>query len=229
MVDIEASVLDYFDLPMPPSIIGRSIFRDYTTSRDMVAYTSSKLRWHTADNFLYECGRDGQCRKMKAESIIGPRPTEFEEDKGNSARRLFSLAAVLDHKLSSPDKRQVLKFGGGEVRKIEEKVVNEWTDNLVGAQYLDFPKGSKVHVNIRLKAEQAPEQGIQMTLNLRSFEKEVGTIDYPPFPLLHTGEECQVQFDFTNPKARQAFTFHLFGDGQAASIRIEKFEVVIDR
>lgn len=229
MVDIEASVLDYFDLPMPPDIIGRSIFRDYSTSRDMVSYTGSKLRWHTADDFLYECGRDGECRKMKAESIIGPRPDQFLPDKENSARRLFGLAAVLDHKLSSQEKRQVLEFGGGEVRILKERVVNEWTDNLVGAQYLDFPKGSKVHVNIRLKAERAPEQGIQMTLNLRSFEKEVGTIDYPPFPLLHSGEECQVQFDFTNPKARQAFSFHLFGDGQAASIKIEKFEIVIER
>ena len=166
---------------------------------------------------------------MKAESIIGPRPDQFLPDKENSARRLFGLAAVLDHKLSSQEKRQVLEFGGGEVRILKERVVNEWTDNLVGAQYLDFPKGSKVHVNIRLKAERAPEQGIQMTLNLRSFEKEVGTIDYPPFPLLHSGEECQVQFDFTNPKARQAFSFHLFGDGQAASIKIEKFEIVIER
>ncbi len=50
MVDIEASILDYFDLPMPPSIIGRSMFRDYGTPRDMVSYTSSKLRWQTADD-----------------------------------------------------------------------------------------------------------------------------------------------------------------------------------
>jgi Sulfatase len=229
MVDIEASILDYFDLPMPPSIIGRSLFRDYDKGRDMVSYTSSKLRWHTADGHLYECDRDGACRKMKAAGIIGPRPKTYEEDTADSAGRLFKLATVLDHKLSSHQKRQVLEFGSGEIRTLEEKVANEWTDNLVGAQYVDFPENSKVHVDIRLKALAAPRDGIQMKLTLRQFEKEVGIIKYPPFPLLHTGEEGHIQFDFTNPKAKQAFSFHLVGDGHAASIQLEKFEVIIDR
>ena len=228
LVDIEASVLDYFDLPMPPSIIGRSIFRDYNTGRDMVSYTSSKLRWQTADNFLYECGRDGNCRKMKGQNIIGPRPEEFEQDTENSAGRLFGLAAVLDHKLLDQNQKQVLRFASGEIRQLPEKIKNEWTDNLVGAQYLDFPEKSKVHVNIRLKAVTAQEEGIQMKLTLRQFEKEVA-IDHPLFPLLRAGEECHVQFDFDNPKARQAFSFHLVGEGTDSSIQLEEFEVTIDR
>jgi len=228
LVDIEASVLDYLDLPMPPSIIGRSIFRDYGTGRDMVSYTSSKLRWQTADNTLFECGRDGHCRKMKG-AIIGPRPEVFEEDTENSAGRFFGLATVLDHKLSSQKEKQVLQFAGGEIRKLPEKVKNEWTDNLIGAQYLDFPAKSTVHVDIRLGAVAVQQEGVQLKLTLRQFEKEVTTIDYPPFPLLHSGEESHVEFDFDNPEARQAFSFHLVGEGRDSTIRFEKFSVTIQR
>ena len=229
LVDIEATVLDYFNLPMPQSIIGRSIFRDYNSSRDMVSYTSSKLRWQTADNFLYECGRDNTCRKMKDQNIIGPRPEAYEQDTENSAGRLFGLATILDHNLSDRQQKQMLQFASGEIRQLPEKIKNEWADNLTGAQYLDFPEKSKVHVDIRLKALQAPPEGIQMKLTLRQFEKEVGDIDYPQFPLLHAGEEGHIQFDFQNPKARQAFSFHLVGEGRNSSIQMQKFAVTIDR
>ncbi len=166
---------------------------------------------------------------MKDQRIIGPRPQAFEQDTENSAGRLFGLATVLDHKLSSHKQKQVLEFANGEIRKLPEKVENEWTDNLVGAQYLDFPENSKVHVDIRLKAVTAQKEGIQMQLTLRQFEKEVTNIAHPPFPLMHAGEECHVQFDFQNPKARQAFSFHLVGEGHDSSIQFEKFEVTIDR
>jgi hypothetical protein len=186
------------------------------------------LRWQTADNFLYECGRDGNCRKTKGQNIIGPRPEEFEQDTENSAGRLFGLATVLDHKLLDQNQKQVLRFASGEIRQLPEKIKNEWTDNLVGAQYLDFPEKSKVHVNIRLKAVTAQEEGIQMKLTLRQFEKEVA-IEHPLFPLLRAGEEAHVQFEFNNPKARQAFSFHLVGEGLDSSIQLEEFEVTIDR
>lgn len=228
LVDIEASVLDYFNLPMPPSIIGRSIFRDYSTGRDMVSYTSSKLRWQTAENTLFECGRDGNCKKMTG-GIIGPRPELSEEDTANSAGRFFGLATVLDHNVSSQKEKQVLQFADGEIRKLPEKIKNEWTDNLIGAQYLDFPPKSTVHVDIRLKAVAVQEEGVQLKLTLRQFEKEVTTIDYPPFPLLRTGEESHIEFDFENPEARQAFSFHLVGEGRDSTIRFEKFAVTIQR
>jgi hypothetical protein len=196
----------------------------------MVSYTSSKLRWQTADNFLYECGRDGNCRKTKDQNIIGLRSDAFEEDTENSAGRLFGLATVLDRNLSGQkQKQQVLNFASGEIRKLPENIKNEWTDNLIGAQYLDFPEKSKVHVDIRLKAVAAQEEGVQMKLTLRQFEKEVTTIEYPLFPLMHAGEESSIQFDFENPKARQAFSFHLVGEGRDSSIQFDKFEVTINR
>ena len=36
LVDINASVLDYLGLAVPPTVIGRSLFRDYSEPREMV-------------------------------------------------------------------------------------------------------------------------------------------------------------------------------------------------
>jgi len=229
LVDIEASVLDYLGLPMPPSIIGRSLFRDYNKPREMISYTSSKLRWYTEKGLRYECSRDGNCRVGKSAGILGPPPEVFQQGDRHAAGRLFAMAATLDHKLSSGKRFQVLQFADGEIRQLPEKIRNEWTDNLIGAQYLDFPANSKVRVDIRIQAIRAPESGIQMKLTLRVFEHKVEHIAYPPFPLLHAGEETRIQFAFDNPKALQSFSFHLVGEGKDAAIQLQKFEVRIDR
>jgi hypothetical protein len=120
-------------------------------------------------------------------------------------------------------------FANGEIRRLPEKVVNEWSENLVGAQYLDFPEISKIHVSVRIKAVQAGAEAVQLTLNLRQYEYLVTDIAYPPFPLLHAGEETEIAFDFDNPEARQAFSFHLFGEGRQAAVQIEEFNVTVDR
>ncbi len=229
LVDIEASILDYLDLPMPPSIIGRSFFREYTTPRDMVAYTAGKLRWQMSDNRLYECGVDGNCRIAKDAKILSPRSESSVLDTHGSADRLFGLAALLDHKLTIDMSTQILQFANGEIRLLPEKMRSEWADNLVGAQYLDFPKNSRVEVDIRLKAVAAGNEGVQLKLVLRQFEKEVDNIIYPSFPLLQQGEDSHINFSFENPEARKAFSFHLVGEGLNSSIQLEKFEVAINR
>lgn len=228
LMDVEASILDYFKLPMPPSIIGRSFFRDYVGSRDMVSYTSGKLRWQTADNKLYECSVDGNCSVAEPAKILSPRRELATPDIAHSAPRLFGMASLLDHKITVGLKTHFLQFGHGEIRPLPEKIKNEWSDNLVGAQYLDFPKNSKVDVDILLKAVTAEPAGIQLKLVLRQFEKEVGTIQYPTCPVLKKGEECHLQFSFENKEARKAFSFHLLGEGRNSSIQLEKFEVAIN-
>lgn len=229
LVDIEATVLDYFRLPMPPAIIGRSMLRQYQAPRDMLSFTSNKIRWHRVDGMRFECSVEGSCRFGLSPSLIGPRPADFQQDTSNTAARLFAIAATLDHKLSSGKQQQSLEFAKGEIRQLPAKIKNEWADNLVGAQYLDFPANSKVHVTIRLKAIKAPESGIQMHLNMRVFEQLVTHIPYPKFPLLRAGEEGHIEFDFTNPKSLQSFSFHLFGEGQDAAVQIDTFTVTIDR
>ncbi len=231
LVDVTASVMDYLGLEIPKSLIGRSFFRDYTEPREMVAYTAGKLRWHTAGGMRYECAKDGSCRKGKANSILGDPPEELKQAPREEGARLWALAAVLDHKLASHENIQTLHFANGEIRKLPEKLVSEseWSENLSGAQYLDFPAGSKVHVSIRVKAVKAPENGIQLKLFIRQYEILTTDIPFPEFPVLHAGEEGGIEFDFENPKDRKSFSFHLVGEGKNASVQMQKFDVTIDR
>lgn len=228
LVDLEVSILDYLGLPLPPAIIGRSLFQDYDNSRDMISYTASKLRWQTPDNILYECTRDYDCRMRRDAGILGPHPATEPAEEG-TGKRLFAMAAALDNKLANNDPKMVLNFTHGETRPLPEKVRNEWVDNLIGAQYLSFPENSQVHVDIQLQVIKAGPEGIQPLLNLRMFEIEVDSIAYPPFPRLKEGESHRLQFDFKNIKARNAFSFHLTAEGKNAAIRFEKFQVVILR
>ena len=45
-VDLATSLLDYFALPIPAALSGRSLFRDYDTGREMISYTNGMLRYH---------------------------------------------------------------------------------------------------------------------------------------------------------------------------------------
>lgn len=228
MVDIEVSILDYLGLPMPARVVGRSIFRNYRTPREMVSYTTSKRRWHTADNLRYECTDDGRCRVGKADSLLGPPPAEFVRDREGRRNPIFLIAAALDRKLIPQQGARVLKFASGEIRHLPEKIGNEWSDNLVGAQYLDFPAHSKVRVSIRVKVLQASAEGVRLTLGFKQWEGAINSIKHPGFPLLHAGEEGKIDFSFDNPEARQSFSFHLLGEGKDAAVRMERFDVTIE-
>jgi hypothetical protein len=231
LVDITPSILDYIGLEIPKSLIGRSFFRDYTEPREMMAYTGGKLRWHTSGGMRYECAKDGSCRAGKAASILGDPPEKLAPAPEEEGARLWALAAALDHKLISRQDVQVMKFAGGEIRKLPEKLLpeSEWSENLAGAQYLNFPAASKVHVSIRVKAVQAPKNGIQLKLFIRQYEILTDNIPFPEFPVLHTGEEGGIEFDFENPKDRKSFSFHLVGEGKNASVQMLEFNVTVDR
>ncbi len=228
MVDTEVSILDYLGLPIPSPLVGRSLFRDYATPREMVSYTTSKRRWHTADNLRYECSDDGRCRVGKADSLLGPPPAEFLRDKQGRRNPIFLIAAALDHKLLPKQGQRVLRFAGGEIRHLPEQIKNEWSDNLVGAQYLDFPAHSRVRVSIRVKVLQAPAEGVQLRLLLKQWEGTINSIKHAGFPLLHAQEAGKLEFAFDNPEARQAFSFHLLGEGKGATVQLEAFDVTID-
>lgn len=227
LMDITASVLDYFHLQFPATVIGRSFFRDYADPREMVAYTAGKLRWHTSQDLLYECTQGDGCMVGKAKSLLGFPAEDLAADKENLGPWLFSAASTLDNKLIAGTDTRLRRFASGEIRNLPRKIRNEWADNLVGAQYLDFPANSKVHVSIRVKAIQAQENGIQLKLTLREWENLVTDITYSDFPLLYANEETLVEFEFDNPQLRQAFSFHLTGEGIQSSIQIKEFNVTV--
>lgn len=227
LVDMTPSILDYFGLKMSSSLVGRSIFRDYRSQREMVSYTGGKLRWYSGGTG-YECTREGSCLKAKARSLLGE-PAVAEQDDPAHAARLWAMAAVMDHSLATSNKSRVLQFAGGEVRRLPEKWGNEWADNLAGAQYLQFPAGSKVHVSIRVVALAASDDGLQLQLFLRQNEELVSDIPYEAFPLLHSGEEGRIEFNFVNAEARQSFSFHLVGEGKDATVQLEEFNVTVEQ
>ncbi|HSL40168.1 MAG TPA: LTA synthase family protein, partial [Desulforhopalus sp.] len=227
LVDVEASVLDYLRQPLPEKIIGRSFFRDYARPREMVSYTSGKLRWQTAENRLFECSVDGSCMVFSPSTLLAPNRDAAVSGTSEEAARIFGLAELLDQRISADMGEQRLQFGKGAIRELPAKIRNEWVDNLVGAQYLDFPAGSTVAVDIRVNAVATNPDGIQLRLVMRQFEQEVDEIAHPPFPRLLQGEAGSVQFHFTNQEPRQAFSFHLVGEGAGNVIEIEKFEVAI--
>lgn len=228
LVDVEASILDYLGLPMPSQVVGRSLFRDYVPPREMVSFTASKRRWHTADNLRYECTDDGHCRVGKADSLLGPPPAVFRPDTEGRKNPIFQIAAVLDRKLLPQQGVRVLKFANGETRHLPAKSKNEWSDNLVGAQYLDFPVHSRVQVSIRVKVLQASAEGVQLKLILKQWESTIKSIKYDEFPLLHAEEEGRLEFTFDNQEARQAFSFHLLGEGKGATVQMVAFDVTVE-
>lgn len=231
LVDITVSVLDYFGLEIPQSLIGRSFFRDYPTSREMMSFTAAKLRWRTAEGIRYECNWNGGCRYGEAPSILGDPPQPLAPAPQAEEARRWAMAAALDHALTSTEEVQVLRFAGGEIRKLPEKLLpeSEWSENLAGAQYLNFPAGSKVDVSIRAKAVEAPETGIRLKLFIRQYEILTTDIPYPEFPVLHAGETGGIDFGFENPKEKNSFSFHLVGEGRNAAVQLLEFTVRVDR
>ncbi|MBI5460730.1 MAG: LTA synthase family protein [Gammaproteobacteria bacterium] len=227
LMDMETSVLDYFSLPVPERVGGRSIFRDYTNGRDIASYTIGKLRWQTADNQRYECTQSEGCRVCDGAGILGPRPAHCSWDDKAMDRTLYGMAYALDHVLDAGGGEREMRFANGQTRELPEKLRNEWSDNVVGAQYLNFPEGSKVHVSIRLKAPPDNRSDVQMRLTLRSWEKEVGGIHYAPFPVLKAGDATALEFDFVNERAIESFSFHLFGEGVKSRIQIDEFTVKV--
>lgn len=228
LVDITASILDYKGIMIPNTVIGRSFFRDYDQPREMVSYTASRLRWLTEQGIRFECKRDGSCLAGPAASLLGFPPAPLVETKGKEGERLMALASLLDHSVASPSKAQIYKFDSANIHKLPEKVTNEWSENLAGAQYLDFPARSKVEVSIRVRAIKASKEGVRLNLTLRQWEKEIKHIPYPDFQELHKdGEEAYVTFSFDNTSAQQSFSFHLTGEGKDSQVRVEEFTVTV--
>ena len=228
LVDITASILDYLGIAIPQTVIGRSFFRDYDRPREMVSYTASRLRWLNEKGIRYECKRDGTCLAGPATSLLGSPSEPLVQAERKEGEWFLALAKVLDHSVASPSKTQTYKFDSAKIHNLPEKVTNEWSENLTGAQYLDFPAGSKVDVSIRVRAIKASPDGVRLKLTLRQWEQQIKHIPYPAFPMLNKdGEEARVTFAFHNDKAQQSFSFHLTGEGKDAQARIEEFTVTV--
>ncbi|MGI6637721.1 MAG: LTA synthase family protein [Desulfobulbus sp.] len=228
LVDINVSVLDYFHLPVPAFLIGRSFFRDYTSPREMISYTAGSLRRHTSENMRYECSDDGRCLVGPAASLLGdpPAPLQPKQD-GLDTPKSTVIARILDDNLHSAAQERVLSFAEGEQRRLTDSPGNDWSNNLVGAQYLDFPSNSVTEVRMRLQVLQAPTEGLQLRLLVKEWEYDQKNITIPELPVLQSGDVLERSFSFNNNEARKNFSFFLIGDDVDALVQIDQFDVVI--
>ncbi|MET1079037.1 MAG: LTA synthase family protein [Pseudomonas sp.] len=225
-LDLSASVLDYFDLPVSTSLSGRSLFRDYSTGREMLSYTNGLLRQHDGKSEFIECDFQQVCRRYASEGFIANSARYLGRFSGKQARLIAQRAALLDQSLLGGQLGQQYQFATKERIKLKEHNSDDWADNLIGAQYLELPKGTRTTVTLKIRAVRMDKNGAKMLLKTKEFDRDVA-VAIPDLPLLKTGKPLTLSFTFDNPATRKAFSFHLLGEGRGA-IEITDFSVITE-
>jgi hypothetical protein len=223
-VDLATSVLDYFGLPAT-GVMGRSQFRDYALGRDMFSYTNGFLRYLHANGRFHECHFQNGCRDYQQNAFISPLEKDSHVSEDKTASRMQALATLLDQSLSLSSDQQDFLFAKEDKRKLKSNAGNAWTDNLIGAQYLEFASGTRTHVSLRIKALKTDKHGAHLQLLLKEFDHDSDAVA-PQLPLLRKGESLAIEFSLDNPLGRRAFSFHLLGTGKG-EIQIDEFRVSV--
>ncbi|MBB2496583.1 LTA synthase family protein [Aquipseudomonas ullengensis] len=224
-VDLTASVLDYFALPVPENISGRSLFRDYATPREIMSYTNGLLRHHDGKTFT-ECNFQQICRRYDSSGFIADSARYLGRIGGRQARLFSQRSALLDQSLTGGQVGQHYQFASRERIKLKAESRDDWADNLIGAQYLEMPQGTRTRVTLKIEGTGLDRKGASLRLKTKEFDRDVA-LDIPDLPQLERGKSVTLSFDFDNPKTRKAFSFHLLGEGHGA-IRISDFSVITE-
>lgn len=222
-VDLTASVLDYFALPLPADIAGRSMLRDYAQGREIISYTNGLLREHDGHGTLTECNFQQVCRRYASPGFIADHADYLGRVSGKPARLVSQRAELLDRSLSDGQGNQLLQFASNERIRLRTTPGDDWADNLIGAQYLELPKGTQTTVTLKVNALKMAKSGATLRLKTKEFDRDV-LINIPEIPLLREGQPLELSFSFDNLDTRKAFSFHLVGEGKG-SIEITDFSV----
>ncbi|MFT5782496.1 MAG: phosphoglycerol transferase MdoB-like AlkP superfamily enzyme [Pseudomonas sp.] len=223
-VDLTASILDYFALPVPSNISGRSLFRNYSNGREMMSYTNGMLRQHDGKGQFVECNFQHVCRRYASEGFITDSARYLGRFTGKPANIVAQRATMLDQSLLSGQLGQQYQFANRDKVQLKEDMLDDWTANLVGAQYLELPQGSQTTVHLKIRALNMQQKELQLLLKTKEFDRDV-TLDIPEMPLLSRGKPIDLSFSFDNLQARKAFSFHLLGQGRG-QIEITDFTVI---
>lgn len=222
-VDLTASILDYLQLPLPEGISGRSMLRNYGNGREMVSYTNGMLRKHDGRGTFIECDFQQICRSYQSEGFIADQARYLGRSSNRDGRLLASQSTLLDQSLLNGETDLQYQFATGERINLKKASPDDWADNLIGAQYLELPKGTHTTVKLSIRALNRSASGAIFQLKTKQFDREV-QLPIPPLPVLDYGKPMQVSFGFDNSEARKAFSFHLLAQGQGA-IEISDFSV----
>lgn len=224
-VDLTTSILDYFGFTVPTSLSGRSLFRDYATGREIMSFTNGKLRYHDGKGTFTECDFLQHCRYYTSEGFIADRAIYGGQYSGQRARLISARATALDQTLLPTPLNQHYQFGSTDKIPLPAQVTNDWTDNLIGAQYLEMPKGSQTRVSLTIRAVEA-DHAAYISLKAKEFEQDV-PMDLPTDVAVTADQPLVMNIRFDNPQQRKAFSFHLLGHGMGA-IEISDFSVVTE-
>jgi len=222
-IDLTASILDYLALPLPAEIAGRSMLRDYAHGRQIISYTNGLLREHDGQGTLTECNFQQVCRRYASPGFIAEHAEYLGRVSGKPARQVSLRAELLDRSLTDGQGNQVLQFASNERIRLRTTPGDDWADNLIGAQYLELPKGTQTRVTLKINALSMSEAGATLRLKTKEFDRDV-LINVPEIPRLKKGQPVELSFAFDNLDTRKAFSFHLVGEGKG-SIEISDFSV----
>lgn len=224
-VDLSASILDYFALPFPPALSGRSLFRDYETGREIMSFTNDKLRYHNGQGTLTECDFQQRCRNYASPGFIAEHATLTGQYGGKRARQIAARATALDHSLLRTPLNQHYQFGSSAIIPLQTAIKDDWADNLIGAQYLEMPKGSLTRVRLTVRSVD-PQQDAYILLKAKEREQDV-PLGLPAEMIVTADQPLEMHFSFDNPQPRKAFSFHLLGYGLGA-VEVSDFSVITE-
>lgn len=224
-VDLSASILDYFALPVPSALSGRSLFRDYETGREIMSFTNDKLRYHDGQGTLTECDFQQRCRFYASKGFIAEGATLTGQYGGKRARQITARATALDHSLLRTPLNQHYQFGSPAIIPLQAQIKDDWADNLIGAQYLEMPKGSHTRVRLTVRSVD-PQQNAYILLKAKELEQDV-QLGLPAEMVVTADQPLEMDFSFDNPQSRKAFSFHLLGYGLGA-VEVSDFSVITE-
>ncbi|UVL80844.1 LTA synthase family protein [Pseudomonas putida] len=222
-IDLATSVLDYFALPIPMALGGRSLYRDYDTGREMISYTNGMLRYHDGQGVFTECDFQQRCRRYASEGFIADQARYLGPGDSLLGQQIGALAGVLDQSLLQTPLNLRYQFGGPSPIKLRKRIHDDWADNLIGAQYLEMPEGSHTRVRVKVRSLD-PKRVAYIQLKAKQLEQDV-PLGLPAEVKVTADEPLEMEFSFDNPTERKAFSFHLLGYG-GGKVEVSDFSVI---
>ncbi|MDP9523802.1 LTA synthase family protein [Pseudomonas putida] len=222
-IDMATSLLDYFALPIPMALGGRSLYRDYDTGREMISYTNGMLRYHDGQGIFTECDFQQRCRRYASEGFIAEQARYLGQGDSLLGQQIGALAGVLDQSLLQTPLNLRYQFGGPSPIKLRKRIHDDWADNLIGAQYLEMPGGSHTRVRVKVRSLD-PKRVAYIQLKAKQLEQDV-PLGLPAELRVTADEPLEMEFSFDNPTERKAFSFHLLGYG-GGKVEVSDFSVI---
>ncbi|MGE8110820.1 MULTISPECIES: LTA synthase family protein [Pseudomonas] len=222
-IDLATSLLDYFALPIPVALGGRSLYRDYDSGREMISYTNGMLRYHDGKGVFTECDFQQRCRRYESPGFIADKARYIGPGDSTLGTQIGALAGVLDQSLLQTPLNLRYQFGGPSAIQLQARIRDDWADNLIGAQYLEMPEGS--HTRVRVKVRSLDRQHAAfIQLKAKELEQDV-PLGLPEEIRVTADEPLEIEFGFDNPTMRKAFSFHLLGYG-GGEVEVSDFSVI---